>query len=54
MLGPLIMPSSHFLELLVAVDAWSFISLRLPDAVWRVIYALGSSSGRLCWWSRAG
>jgi hypothetical protein len=27
MLGPLIAPGSHFLELLVAVDAWSFVSL---------------------------
>jgi hypothetical protein len=27
MLGPLIAPGSHFLELLVAVDAWSFIFL---------------------------
>jgi hypothetical protein len=33
MLGPLIAPGSHFLELLVAVDAWSFVSLRLPDIV---------------------
>jgi hypothetical protein len=47
MLGPLIAPGSHFLELLVAVDAWSLISLRLPDAVWRVIYAPGSSSGEV-------
>jgi hypothetical protein len=47
MLGPLIAQGSHFLELLVAVDAWSFISLRLPDAVWRVIYAPGSSSGKV-------
>jgi hypothetical protein len=37
MLGPLIAPGSHFLELLIAVDAWSFISLRIPDAVRRVI-----------------
>jgi hypothetical protein len=33
MLGPLVAPGSHFLELLVAVDAWSFVSLRLPDTV---------------------
>jgi hypothetical protein len=45
MLGPLIAPGSRFLELLVIVEAWSFISLRLPDAVRRVIYAPGSSSG---------
>jgi hypothetical protein len=47
MLGPLIAPGSHFLELLVAVDAWSFVSLRLPDAVRRVIYAPGASSGEV-------
>jgi hypothetical protein len=47
MLGPLIAPGSHFLELLVAVDAWIFISLQLPDAVWRVIYAPGASSGEV-------
>jgi hypothetical protein len=35
------------LELLVIVEAWSFISLRLPDAVRRVIYAPGSSSGEV-------
>jgi hypothetical protein len=27
MLGPLIAPGSHFLELLIAIDAWSFVSL---------------------------
>jgi hypothetical protein len=37
MLGPLIAPGSRFLELLVVVDAWSFDSLRLSDAVRRVI-----------------
>jgi hypothetical protein len=46
-LGPLIALGSHFLELLVAVDAWSFISLRLPNAVWRVIDAPGASSGEV-------
>jgi hypothetical protein len=44
MLGPLLAPRSHFLELLIAVDAWSIISLWLLDAVQRVIYAPGSSS----------
>jgi hypothetical protein len=39
MLGPLVAPGCHFLELLVVVDAWSFFSLWLPDAVQRVIYA---------------
>jgi hypothetical protein len=47
MLGPLITPGSCFLELLVVVDAWSFNSLRLPDAVRRVIYAPGASSGEV-------
>jgi hypothetical protein len=47
MLGPLIAPGSYFLELLVAVDTWSFVSLRLPDAVQMVIYAPGASSGEV-------
>jgi hypothetical protein len=47
MLGPLVAPGSHFLELLVAVDAWSFVSLRLPDAVRRVIYSPGASFGEV-------
>jgi hypothetical protein len=47
MMGPLIMLGSRFLELLVIVEAWSFISLRLPDAVRTVIYAPGSSSGEV-------
>jgi hypothetical protein len=47
MLGPLIAPGSCFLELLVIVDVWSFDSLRLPNAVWRVIYAPGASSGEV-------
>jgi hypothetical protein len=47
MLGPLIALGSHFLELLVAVDAMSFVSLRLPDAVRRVIYAPDASSGEV-------
>jgi hypothetical protein len=47
MLGPLVAPGSHFLELLVTVDAWSFVSLRLPDVVWRVVYAPGASSGEV-------
>jgi hypothetical protein len=47
MLGPLIALGSRFLELLVVVEAWSFISLWLPNAVRRVIYAPGSSSGEV-------
>jgi hypothetical protein len=35
------------LELLVIVEAWSFISFRLPDAVQRVIYAPGFSTGEV-------
>jgi hypothetical protein len=33
MLGPLFAPGSHFLDLLIVLDAWSFDSLWLPDAV---------------------
>jgi hypothetical protein len=47
MLGPLVAPRSRFLELLVVVAAWSFVSLRLPEAVRRVIYAPGASSGEI-------
>jgi hypothetical protein len=47
MLGPLIALGSRFLELLVVVDLWSFDSLRLPDAVRRVIYAPSASSGEV-------
>jgi hypothetical protein len=47
MLGPLISPGSHFLELLVVVDAPGFSSLRLPDAVRRVIYAPGAAAGEI-------
>jgi hypothetical protein len=46
-LGTLIAPGSCFLELLVVVEAWSFISLRLPDAVRRVICAPGFSTGEV-------
>jgi hypothetical protein len=47
MLGPLIALGSRFLDLLVVFDAWSFISLRLPDAVRRVIYAPSASSSEV-------
>jgi hypothetical protein len=47
MLGPLVAPGSRCLELLVVVDAWSFVSLRLPDAVRRVIYTPSASSGEV-------
>jgi hypothetical protein len=47
MLGPLIGPGSQFLELLVVVDAPSFSSLRLPDAVRRVVYAPGAAAGEI-------
>jgi hypothetical protein len=47
MLGHLIALGSRFLELLVVVDAWSFIFLQLPDAVRRVIYVPGASSGEV-------
>jgi hypothetical protein len=47
MLGPLIGPGSRFLELLVVVDAPGFNSLRLPDAIRRVIYAPGAAAGEI-------
>jgi hypothetical protein len=47
MLGPLVALGSRFLELLVGIDAWSFVSLWLPDAVQRVIYAPDASSGEV-------
>jgi hypothetical protein len=47
MLGPFVAPGSQFLELLVVIDAWSSVSLRLPDAVRRVIYAPGASFGEV-------
>jgi hypothetical protein len=47
MLGPLISPGSHFLELLVVVDAPGFNSLRLLDAVRRVVYAPGAATGEI-------
>jgi hypothetical protein len=47
MLGPLIGPGSYFLELFVVVDALSFNSLRLTDAVRRVVYAPGAASGEI-------
>jgi hypothetical protein len=47
LLGPLIALGSHFLELLVVFDILSFDALWLPNVVWRVIYALGASSGEV-------
>jgi hypothetical protein len=47
MLGPLIAPRSRFLELLVVVDAPGFNSLRLPDAVRRVVHAHGTAAGEI-------
>jgi hypothetical protein len=47
MLGPLVALGSHFLELLVVVDAPGFNSLRLPDAVRRVVYAPGMAAGEI-------
>jgi hypothetical protein len=47
MLGPLISPGSRFLELLIVVDAPGFSSLRLPDAVQRVVYAPGAAAGEI-------
>jgi hypothetical protein len=47
MLGPLIAPGSRFLELLVVVEAWSFITLQYLDAIRRAIYAPGFSVGEV-------
>jgi hypothetical protein len=47
MLGPLVALGSHFLELLVIVDAPGFNSLWLPDAVRRVIYAPSTAVGEI-------
>jgi hypothetical protein len=47
MLGPIIAPGSRFLELLVVVEAWSFTTLWLPDAIRRVIHAHGLSVGEV-------
>jgi hypothetical protein len=46
-LGPLIVPGSHFLELLIIVEYWSFTTLRLPDVVRRVISPPGLSVGEV-------
>jgi hypothetical protein len=43
LLGPLVAPGSRFLELLVVV-APGFNSLRLPDAIRRVIHAHGPAA----------
>jgi hypothetical protein len=47
MLAPLIGAGSRFLELLVVVDTPGFSSLRLPDAVRRVVYAPGVAAGEI-------
>jgi hypothetical protein len=47
MLGPLVASGSRFLELLIVIEAWSFITLRLPDTVRRAIYAPGFSVGEV-------
>jgi hypothetical protein len=46
-LGPLITPGSHFLGLLVVVDATSFSSLRLPDVVRRALHAHDPAAGEI-------
>jgi hypothetical protein len=45
--GPLIAPRSHFLELLVVVQAWSFTALRLPEAIRRVLSTPGLTVGEV-------
>jgi hypothetical protein len=46
-LGPLITWGSHFLEILVVVQDCSFTSLRLPEAIRRVLFAPGLSVGEV-------
>jgi hypothetical protein len=41
------MPGSHFLELLIVIQAWSFTTLRLAEAIRRVISAPGHSIGEV-------
>jgi hypothetical protein len=45
--GPIIALGSHFLELLIVVEYWSFTTLRLPDVVRRAISAPGLSIGEV-------
>jgi hypothetical protein len=47
MLGPLIAPGSRFSELLFIIDALGFNSLRLPNAIWRVVHAHGLATGEI-------
>jgi hypothetical protein len=47
MLGPLIGPGSCFLELLIVIEAPGFNSLRLPDAIRRVVYTPGAATGEI-------
>jgi hypothetical protein len=46
-LGPLIVPGSRFLELLVVIEAWIFTTLRLLDIVRRAISDPGLSVGEV-------
>jgi hypothetical protein len=46
-LGPLIASGSHFLELLIIVQSWSFTTLRLPEAIRRVLSVPGLAVGEV-------
>jgi hypothetical protein len=46
-LGPLIALGSHFLELFVVIQAWSFTTLRFPKAICRVLSTPGLSVGEV-------
>jgi hypothetical protein len=46
-LGPLIALGSHFLGLLLIIQDWSFTTLRLPEAIQRVLSAPGLSVGEV-------
>jgi hypothetical protein len=46
-LRPLIAPGSHFLELLIVIQNWCFTTLRLPEAIRRVLSTPGLSVGEV-------
>jgi hypothetical protein len=46
-LGPLIVSGSHFLELLIIIQDWSFTTLLLPEAILRAISAPDLSVGEV-------
>jgi hypothetical protein len=45
--GALVALGSHFLEFLIDIGAWSFNTLRLPKAIWRVLSTPGLTVGKV-------